>query len=91
VAAGFRLAKPPRSDAWRAAETRCLRAGEWEPRRWPSLSTWLCLMSLMDLRELTSAARPCRAGVPKAEPGDGCSDAAHRRRSIRLNSSSARR
>jgi hypothetical protein len=28
-------------------------------------------MSWIDLKQPTSAARPCRAGAPSAEPGDG--------------------
>jgi hypothetical protein len=28
-------------------------------------------VSVIDLRKLTAAARPCRAGVPNAEPGGG--------------------
>jgi len=28
-------------------------------------------MSLADLRQLAVSARPCRAGAPSAEPGDG--------------------
>jgi hypothetical protein len=46
-------------------------------------------MSLIDLRELPVAARPCRAGVLNAEPGGGrASGAAQRRRldQIQLNS-----
>jgi hypothetical protein len=49
-----------------------------------------CRVSVMDLRVLrAAAARPCRAGVPNAEPGGGrASGAAQRRRLdlIRLNS-----
>ena len=46
-------------------------------------SSTSCLhMSWVDLRLLPGVARPCRAGVPNAEPGGGrASGAAQRRRS----------
>jgi hypothetical protein len=37
----------------------------------PSLSTWLRLMSLMDLRQLTSAALPCRRASAKLSRAAG--------------------
>ena len=56
-------------------------------------SSTSCLhISWVDLRLLPGVARPCRAGVPSAEPGSGRASGAARRRLdylLRINSATA--